>query len=290
MLLQNPNFSATEGMLEDHASFDAVAEAFDPNIIVHLAAQAGVRHSLENPRAYLDSNVIGAFNVMEAARRLRVDHLLMASTSSVYGANTEMPFTETEKADTQLTIYAATKKANESMAHSYAHLWNLPITMLRFFTVYGAWGRPDLALYKFVAAMIEGRPIDIYNHGDMYRDFTYVDDLVCGIRHLIDAVPVRPDSADDIVEGDSLSPVSPYRIVNIGNSERVKLLDFINAIEAELGIKAKRNYMPMQKGDVEATWRMPAFGKIDRYQPQTNVRTGVASFVSWFREYYRHDH
>ena len=152
--------------------------------------------------------------------------------------------------------------------------------MFRFFTVYGAWGRPDLALYKFVAAMIEGRPIDIYNHGDMYRDFTYVDDLVCGIRHLIDAVPVRPDSADDIVEGDSLSPVSPYRIVNIGNSERVKLLDFINAIEAELGIKAKRNYMPMQKGDVEATWADASLlKKLTGYQPQTNVRTGVASCV-----------
>lgn len=162
MLLQNPNFSAMEGMLEDQARFDSLADDFQPDVIVHLAAQAGVRYSLENPRAYLDANVIGTFNVMEAARRLGVQHLLMASTSSVYGANTEMPFTETEKADTQLTIYAATKKANESMAHAYAHLWNLPTTMFRFFTVYGTWGRPDLALYKFVDAILDDRPIDIY--------------------------------------------------------------------------------------------------------------------------------
>ncbi len=223
MLLQDPNFSMTEGMLEDQVKFDALADEFQPEVIIHLAAQAGVRYSLENPRAYLDSNVIGTFNVMEAARRLKVKHLMMASTSSVYGANEEMPFTETEKADTQLTIYAATKKATESMGHAYAHLWDLPTTMFRFFTVYGPWGRPDLALYKFVDAILDGRPIDIYNHGEMYRDFTYVDDLVRGIRLLIDAVPVRPE--DGIVpEGDSLSPVAPYRVVNIGNSEKVKLL------------------------------------------------------------------
>lgn len=192
MLLQNPNFAATEGMLEDQALFDRTADEFAPDVIVHLAAQAGVRYSLENPRAYLDSNVIGTFNVMEAARRLEVQHLMMASTSSVYGANVEMPFVETEKADTQLTIYAATKKANESMAHAYSHLYTLPTTMFRFFTVYGPWGRPDLALYKFVDAILDGRPIDIYNHGEMYRDFTYVDDLVLAIRLLIDAVPARP--------------------------------------------------------------------------------------------------
>src|SRR5690554_187922 len=230
ILLQNPNFSAVEGRLEDQTLFDKVADNFAPEVIVHLAAQAGVRYSLENPRAYLDSNVIGTFNVMEVARRLQVEHLLMASTSSVYGANTEMPFVETEKADAQLTIYAATKKANESMGHAYAHLWDLPTTMFRFFTVYGPWGRPDLALYKFVDAMLDGRPIDIYNHGDMYRDFTYIDDLVRAIRLLIDAAPVRP--VDGIVpEGDSLSPVAPYRVVNIGNSDKVRLLDFIDAIE-----------------------------------------------------------
>ncbi|WP_253378557.1 NAD-dependent epimerase/dehydratase family protein [Notoacmeibacter sp. MSK16QG-6] len=287
MLFQNPGFSATEGMLEDQAKFDKLADEFEPDVIIHLAAQAGVRYSLENPRVYIDSNVVGTFNVMEAARRLEVDHLLMASTSSVYGANTEMPFTETEKADTQLTIYAATKKANESMAHSYAHLWNLPTTMFRFFTVYGTWGRPDLALYKFVGAMIEDRPIDIYNHGDMYRDFTYVDDLVQGIRLLIDAVPERPASREDIPEWDSLSPVAPFRIVNIGNSDKVRLLDFIDAIEEALDKKAIRNYMPMQMGDVPATWADSSLlQNLTGYRPQTNFRDGIARFVEWYREYY----
>ena len=287
MLLQDDNFSMTEGMLEDQAVFDKVADDFEPDVIVHLAAQAGVRYSLENPRAYLDSNVIGTFNVMEAARRLKVKHLMMASTSSVYGANEEMPFTETEKADTQLTIYAATKKATESMGHAYAHLWDLPTTMFRFFTVYGSWGRPDLALYKFVDAILDGRPIDIYNHGDMYRDFTYVDDLVRGIRLLIDAVPVRPE--DGVVpEGDSLSPVAPYRVVNIGNSDKVRLLDFIDAIEECLGQKAERNYMPMQMGDVPATWADADLLKtLTGYRPETDFRDGIAQFVEWFREYYR---
>lgn len=287
MLLQNPGFKATEGMLEDQKAVDRVADAFKPDVIVHLAAQAGVRYSLENPRAYLDANVIGTFNVMEAARRLEVKHLLMASTSSVYGANDEMPFTETEKADTQLTIYAATKKANESMAHAYAHLWTLPTTMFRFFTVYGTWGRPDLALYKFVDAILDDRPIDIYNHGDMYRDFTYVDDLVRGIRLLIDAVPERPQTTDDIPEWDSLSPVAPFRIVNIGNSDKVRLLDFIDAIEDCLGKTTIRNYMPMQMGDVPATWAdATLLQNLTNYRPQTDFRDGIARFVDWFRDYY----
>jgi UDP-glucuronate 4-epimerase len=285
MLLQNPNFAATEGMLEDQDLFDRVADDFAPDVIVHLAAQAGVRYSLENPRAYLDSNVIGTFNVMEAARRLSVQHLLMASTSSVYGANTEMPFIETEKADTQLTIYAATKKANESMGHAYAHLYDLPTTMFRFFTVYGPWGRPDLALYKFVDAILDGRPIDIYNNGVMYRDFTYVDNLVHAIRLLIDAAPVRPK--DGVVpEGDNLSPVAPYRVVNIGNSDKVRLLDFVDAIEDCLGQKAERNYMGMQTGDVPATWANADLLKtLTGYRPQTDFRDGIAKFVDWYREY-----
>jgi UDP-glucuronate 4-epimerase len=286
-LLQNANFTATEAMLEDQLTLDRVADAFAPDVIVHLAAQAGVRYSLENPRAYLDSNIIGTFNVMEVARRLSVQHLLMASTSSVYGANEDMPFTETEKADTQLTIYAATKKANESMAHSYAHLWELPTTMFRFFTVYGTWGRPDLALYKFVEAILAGRPIDIYNHGDMYRDFTYVDDLARAIRLLITTPPVRPTSPGEILPGDSLSPVAPFRIVNIGNSEKVRLLDFIDAIEAELGMTAVRNYMPMQMGDVVATWADASLLKrLTGYQPHTDFRVGIAKFIAWYREYY----
>lgn len=286
-LMQKPGFSATEGMLEDAETFDRMADEFQPDVIIHLAAQAGVRYSLENPRAYIDSNVVGTFNVMEAARRLRVKHLLMASTSSVYGGNEEMPFVETEKADTQLTIYAATKKANESMGHSYAHLWNLPTTMFRFFTVYGTWGRPDLALYKFVDAILDERPIDIYNHGDMYRDFTYVDDLVRGIRLLIDAVPKRPASRNDIPEWDSLSPVAPFRVVNIGNSDKVRLLDFIDAIEEALGKKAIRNYMEMQKGDVPATWaNADALQNLTGYRPQTDFKDGITRFVAWFRDYY----
>lgn len=287
MLLQSPNFTATEAMLEDHDRFAAVAKAFVPDVIIHLAAQAGVRHSLENPRAYLNANVIGTFNVMEAARQLGVQHLLMASTSSVYGANDVMPFTETEKADTQLTIYAATKKATESMGHAYAHLWNIPTTMFRFFTVYGTWGRPDLALYKFVDAILDNRPIDIYNNGEMYRDFTYVDDLVRAIRLLIEIPPVRPAAPDLIETGDSLSPVAPYRVVNIGNSQKVSLLDFVDAIEASLGKAAIRNYMPLQKGDVPATWAdATLLERLTGYKPQTDFREGIDRFVAWFRDYY----
>ncbi len=286
MLRQHEKFTADEAMLEDSDTLNKAFDQFAPDVIVHLAAQAGVRYSLENPRAYIDANVIGTFNVMEAARRLQVKHLMMASTSSVYGANEDMPFEETEKADTQLTIYAATKKAGESMAHSYAHLWSLPTTMFRFFTVYGTWGRPDLALYKFVAAILDERPIDIYNNGDMYRDFTYVDDLVRAIRLLIDAVPVRPDSGV-VPLGDSLSPVAPYRIVNIGNSHKVKLLDFVDAIEDCLGKKAVRNYMPMQMGDVPATWANASLlRRLTNYTPNTDFREGIAHFVEWYRGYY----
>ena len=287
MLMQNPGFSKTEAMLEDAAAFDAMADEFKPDIIVHLAAQAGVRYSLENPRAYIDANVVGTFNVMEAARRHEVDHLLMASTSSAYGANTDMPYIETMKADTQMTIYAATKKATEAMGHSYAHLWNLPTTMFRFFTVYGPWGRPDMALFKFVDATLDGKPIDVYNHGEMYRDFTYIDDLVRGIRLLIDAVPERPESADQIEDGDSLSPVAPYRIVNIGNSTSVRLLDFVDAIEEALGVPVTRNFMEMQKGDVPATWAdAELLKKLTGYKPSTNVKDGITEFVAWFRDYY----
>jgi UDP-glucuronate 4-epimerase len=211
----------------------------------------------------------------------------MASTSSVYGANEEMPFAETQQADTPLTIYAATKKANEMMGHSYAHLWDLPVTMFRFFTVYGPWGRPDMALFKFTKGILEGTPIDIYNHGEMFRDFTYVEDLVRGIRLLIDAVPERPASRDAIPEGDSLSPVAPFRIVNIGNSDKVRLEDFIDAIEQELGKKAIRNYMDMQAGDVPATWADASLlRRLTGYAPQTEIREGVRRFVAWYREYF----
>ncbi len=287
MLAEHNAFSATEAMLEDADQLKAACDEFQPDVIVHLAAQAGVRYSLENPRAYLDANVVGTFNVMECARELGVEHLLMASTSSVYGANEEMPFRETEKADTPLTFYAATKKATEAMGHSYAHLWNLPVTMFRFFTVYGPWGRPDMALFKFTRGILNGEPIDIYNHGQMYRDFTYVTDLVRGIRLLVDAVPQWPESADDIPEWDSLSPAAPFRVVNIGNSDKVRLEDFVDAIEAECGKPAIRNYMDMQKGDVPATWADASLLKnLTGFTPQTDVREGIRQFVAWYREYY----
>ena len=287
LLRESNAFSAEEFDILDHARLSAFARQAEPEAIVHLAAQAGVRYSLEHPRTYVDTNVTGTFNVMECARELGVRHLLMASTSSVYGANEDMPFAETQQADTPLTIYAATKKANEMMGHSYAHLWGLPTTMFRFFTVYGPWGRPDMALFKFTKGIVEGTPIDIYNHGQMWRDFTYVEDLVRGIRLLIDAVPERPASREDIVPGDSLSPVAPFRIVNIGNSDKVRLEDFVDAIEQELGKKAVRNYMGMQTGDVPATWADAALLKrLTGYAPQTDIREGVKRFVEWYRSYY----
>lgn len=287
MLLQNPGFSAVEAMLEDADRVTSEIAGFRPDIVVHLAAQAGVRYSIENPRAYIDANVTGTFNVMEAVRAQGVRHLLMASTSSVYGANETLPFRETDKTDTQVSLYAATKKANEAMGHVYAHLWGIPTTMFRFFTVYGPWGRPDLALFKFTDAILEGRPIDIYNHGEMYRDFTHVRDLVHGIRLLMDAVPGRPPTVGDVPEGDSLSPVAPFRIVNIGNSEKVRLVDFVEAIEEAVGRKAVRNYMEMQPGDVPATWAdATLLQTLTGFRPRTDIRDGVREFVAWFRDYY----
>jgi UDP-glucuronate 4-epimerase len=288
LLNQHPRFSSTEAKLEDFPSLESAICGFEPDVIIHLAAQAGVRYSIENPRAYLDANIIGTFNIMECARSLSIQHLLMASTSSAYGANTQMPFSETERVATPLTFYAASKLANEMMSHSYAHIYNLPITMFRFFTVYGPWGRPDMALFKFTKGIIEGTPIDIYNNGEMWRDFTYVADLVQGIAGLINAVPQRPASANDITPGDSLSAVAPFRVVNIGNSDKVRLLDFVDAIEEEIGRPAIRNYLPMQQGDVPATWADTSLlQKLTGYRPQTPFRSGVAQFVSWYRDYYQ---
>jgi UDP-glucuronate 4-epimerase len=287
ILSKSSAFTCTEAMLEDCNALDTAIDQFAPDIIVHLAGQAGVRYSLEAPRAYIDANVVGTFNVMEGARRHNVRHLMMASTSSVYGANSKMPFMETDKADTPMTIYAATKKATEAMGHSYAHLYDLPITMFRFFTVYGPWGRPDMALFKFVDAILKGRPIDIYNHGNMFRDFTYVEDLVRAISLLMfNAIPERPQ--DGVVpEGDSLSPVAPYRVVNIGNSRSERLLDFIDAIEDSLGRKAIRNFMDIQPGDVPATWADGSLLEhLTGYRPQTDMRDGVDRFITWYREFY----
>ena len=288
LLQQNPGFTQVEAMLEDAEAVMQAARAAQPDVIVHLAAQAGVRYSLEAPRAYIDSNLIGTFNVMEAARELKVGHLLMASTSSVYGANENMPFRETDKADHPLTIYAATKKANEAMGHAYAHIHDLPVTMFRFFTVYGPWGRPDMAPFKFTKAILAGEPIDIYNNGEMWRDFTYVTDLVQGIAGLIDAVPVRPASRDAIADGDSLSPAAPFRVVNIGNGQKVRLMDFIEAIEQATGKQAMRNFLPMQTGDVPATWADASLlSRLTGGCPATDVHDGIRAFVSWYRGFYQ---
>jgi UDP-glucuronate 4-epimerase len=288
ILGENPNFTATIGMMQDADRLRESVKAFRPDVIVHLAAQAGVRYSLQNPRAYVDTNITGTFNLLECAREQNVQHFLMASTSSVYGGNTQMPFRETDKADLPLTIYAATKKASEAMGHTYAHLWNLPVTMFRFFTVYGPWGRPDMAFFKFTRAILEGRPIDIYNNGVMYRDFTYVDDIVRGIRLLIDVPPRRPAEGEAVPEGDSLSPVAPYRVVNIGNADKVKLLDFVEAIETSLGKKALKNFMPMQPGDVVTTWAdISLLQKLTGFRPVTDYHQGVAKFVQWYRDYYK---
>ncbi len=281
------SYTNTHDMLENEQALKNSANKFVPDVIIHLAAQAGVRYSLENPRAYIESNIIGTFNVMEIARSLKVKHLLMASTSSVYGANEVMPFNEKEITDTPLTIYAATKKANESMGHSYAHLWNLPITMFRFFTVYGPWGRPDMALFKFTEAILNNEPIDVYNFGEMYRDFTYVEDLVRAIKLLIDTVPSKDKNIEAIPENDSRSSVAPFRIINIGNSEKIKLTSFIEAIEFELGIKAQKNLMPMQMGDVPATWANASLlNDLTGYRPETNYKLGVSKFIKWYRDYY----
>lgn len=286
LLMQSPAFSVTNAAIEAPGEMMALFESHRPDVVLHFAAQAGVRYSIENPRSYLESNICGTFEILEAARAFPPRHMLLASTSSAYGANTEMPYRETQPADHQMSFYAATKKANEAMAHSYAHLFGLPVTMFRFFTVYGPWGRPDMALFKFTKAILNGDPIDVYNYGDMRRDFTYVTDLVEAIRLLIDAVPERPANGD-VPEGDSLSPVAPWRIVNIGNGEPVQLMDYIAAIEAATGRKAQCNLMPMQAGDVPATWAETSLLKrLTGYKPRTHVPKGVAAFVAWYREYY----
>ncbi|WP_224816550.1 NAD-dependent epimerase/dehydratase family protein [Hasllibacter sp. MH4015] len=283
MLQQNAGFHAVNARIETPGVLHDLMEKHRPDAVIHLAAQAGVRYSIDNPESYVEANLIGTFRLLEAMRAFPPAHSLLASTSSAYGANTQMPYAETMKADTQMSFYAATKKSNEVMAHSYAHLYDLPTTMFRFFTVYGPWGRPDMALFKFTKAILEDRPIDVYNHGDMARDFTYVTDLVDGIVRLIDAVP-----GQDPLDNDSLSPVAPHRIVNIGNSNSVPLLDYIAAVEEATGRKAQMNMMDMQPGDVPATWADASLLQgLTGYKPKTPVAEGVARFVEWYRDYYQ---
>lgn len=281
MLMQSAGFRAVEGRVEEAGLVARLAERAE--VVVHLAAQAGVRHSIDAPRSYVDANLIGTYEVLEAARATQPAHLLIASTSSVYGANEAMPYAEVDKADMPMSFYAATKKAGEAMAHSYAHLYAVPTTMFRFFTVYGPWGRPDMALFKFTSAILSGKAIDIYNHGEMRRDFTYVDDLVEGIVRLIGVPPLERVGARD-----SLSPVAPFRVVNIGNGAPVGLMEFVAAIEAVTGLTALKTLLPMQPGDVPATWADA--GLIEALTgplPRTDIAEGVRRFVDWYREYYR---
>jgi UDP-glucuronate 4-epimerase len=284
MLLQSSNFDVINDNIEKPGLMMDLFCNEAPDIVIHLAAQAGVRHSIENPRSYLESNIVGTFEILEASRAYPPKHILLASTSSAYGANAEMPNKETAKSDHQISFYAATKKATENISHSYAHIYGLPVTMFRFFTVYGPWGRPDMALFKFTKAIIEGEPIDVYNYGQMERDFTYVKDLVKGIYLLIEAVP---QLVDLVPEGDSLSPVAPWRVVNIGNSKSVKLSEFIEAIEEVTGVAAIQKLMPMQAGDVSATFaNTDLLKKLTGYRPDTDIRDGVNAFVRWYTEYY----
>jgi UDP-glucuronate 4-epimerase len=284
VLTGTAGFAAHRAMLEDADLIERIAARAAPDIVIHLAAQAGVRYSLENPRAYVDANLVGTFTILELCRALKPRHVLIASTSSIYGANTALPFAETDAADHPLTLYAASKKSVELMAHSYAHLWHLPTTIFRFFTVYGPWGRPDMALFKFVDNILAGRPIEIYNFGQMERDFTYIDDLVEAIVSLIDRVPVR---GRKIGPEDSLSPVAPFRIVNIGGGHPISLLAFIEAVEAALGRRAERRYREAQPGDVPKTAASTKLLEaLIGHRPRTPLAVGVAEFVRWYRDYY----
>lgn len=261
------------------------SEKFDR--VIHLAAQAGVRYSLDNPLAYVDSNLLGHTTILEGCRHHQVEHLVYASSSSVYGMNKKMPFSTEDSVDHPVSLYAATKKANELMSHTYSHLYNIPTTGLRFFTVYGPWGRPDMALFKFTKAILEGRSIDIYNNGDLSRDFTYIDDIVEGILRIQDVIPQR-DSAWTVESGSPGDSSAPYRIHNIGNGQPVKLMDFVAALENALDKTAQKNFMPMQPGDVYATYAdTRSLYDATGYQPSVGVEEGVAKFVEWYKGFYQ---
>jgi UDP-glucuronate 4-epimerase len=283
-LRRHPGFTEQRTDLADRAAVEALIAETAPEVVVHLAAQPGVRYALENPGSYIQSNVVGSFNLLETLRHQPARHLLMASTSSAYGANTDLPFREGDKADTPLTVYSATKRAMEHLAHAYAHLWSQPITAFRFFTVYGPWGRPDMAPLKFTKAAFEGTPIEVYNHGDMLRDFTYVGDLVEAIERLIPAVPVVGASVGPM---DTLSPVAPYRLVNIGQGNPINLMEFIAAVERHSGRPLIRQFTDMQLGDVQRTWADTSLLQaLTGFSPRVEVDEGVAALVAWYREYY----
>ncbi|MDH7565698.1 MAG: NAD-dependent epimerase [Clostridiales bacterium] len=287
LLAENKNFSFIKASLEDYNSIQEIFNRQKISVVINLAAQAGVRYSLENPRAYIDSNIAGFLNILEACRHCRIEHLIFASSSSVYGANTHMPFSVHHNVDHPVSLYAATKKSNELMAHVYSHLYNIPATGLRFFTVYGPWGRPDMAYFSFTRAILEGKPIKVFNYGKMKRDFTYIDDIVEGIVRLIPRPPL-PNPSWDRDAPDPASSFAPYKIYNIGNNRPVELSDFISVLEEHLGKKAVKEYLPMQSGDVEET-----FADIDDlaadvgFKPSTPLEEGLKRFIGWYRDYYR---
>ncbi|WP_417473636.1 NAD-dependent epimerase [Luteimonas mephitis] len=285
-LMPLPGFSFLRASLEDRAALDAAFADFKPQRVVNLAAQAGVRYSLENPHAYVESNIVGFMNILEACRHNGVEHLVYASSSSVYGNNRKLPFAVEDSVDHPVSMYAATKKANELMAHTYSHLFNLPTTGLRFFTVYGPWGRPDMALFLFTRKILAGEPIDVFNHGHHTRDFTYVDDIVEGVIRTLDHVP-GPDPAYDPLAPSPATSSAPYRVYNIGNNQPVELLRYIEVLEECLGRKAEKRLLPLQPGDVPDTYAdVVALQRDTGYSPSTPIETGVARFVAWYREFY----
>ena len=285
ILKRYKNFSFTKGNLENQKKLNSSINKFKPSIIIHLAAQAGVRYSIENPKIYLNSNIIGTFNVIECAKKSKIKHLIIGSSSSVYGANKKFPFQEIDKTDRQISFYAATKKSTENIAHSYSSLWKIPITVLRFFTVYGPWGRPDMAYFKFTKNILRGKKIDVYNKGKMYRDYTYIDDIVDGIVKLTNKIPKLNSSKK--YKNDSISHIAPIRTLNIGNTKKVLLSDFISAIEKILNKKAVKRFLPMQKGDVYSTLSDSSLlRRITGYNPKTKYKDGIKKFLNWYLDYY----
>jgi UDP-glucuronate 4-epimerase len=288
ILARSNGFKPVIGMLEDADAVNRAAEIAEPEIIIHLAAQAGVRYSLENPKAYVDANLVGSWNMLELAKQVAPQHLLLASTSSVYGANEKIPFSESDRTDEPMTLYAATKKSSELMAHSYAHLYKVPTTAFRFFTVYGPWGRPDMALFKFVDAILKGQPIDIYGEGRMSRDFTYIDDIVEGIVRLSAIAPGEDNRVTAAGVDDTLSKHAPFRVVNIGGGEPVELMRFVEIVEQAVGKPSIRNMLPMQQGDVPRTFASPELlNALTGFTPAITVEDGVRKFVEWYRAYRR---
>ena len=287
LLCENLNFHNYKGLVQDTKLLNEIFSLYKPNIVIHLAAQAGVRYSIENPISYVETNLIGTFHILEMAKKYKPDHLLMASTSSIYGSNKDMPFHETQKCDTPMSFYAATKKSNEVMAHSYSHLYDIPTTIFRFFTVYGPWGRPDMALFKFTKNILSGKSIAIYNRGNMVRDFTYIDDLVNSVFLLTSKIPSKVNERKDTIKSDSISDVAPFRIVNIGNSQPINLLDFVKELENVLGKVAKKKFLGMQDGDVHKTHsNINLLKALTGFEPKTGIHEGIYKFVKWYRTYY----